>query len=258
MFKKSSSSGFRAKLKCNPHYSIWIIRKSEISPVAVAVLFFCAMATTSAQRSVAVRPRARSGRAFVRARSSMGRRRVVVLAPFTLPFAGWGSARAESFDWASPGLASRPEDDVGPEFIKTANGTKVQILQQGRGEKPSVGDTIVYDFVLRRSNGYFVYSTVEGLGFQPRDVPTGPREYAVGSDDERVISGLREVLMECKAGSQVRLLVQPENGYTPLQAMASDEREPSMPTYATRRQLANHASEPLLFEVQVSKIRRKQ
>ena len=30
------------------------------------------------------------------------------------------------------------------------------------------------EYVLRRSNGYFIYSTVEGVSFQPRDVPIGP------------------------------------------------------------------------------------
>lgn len=27
-----------------------------------------------------------------------------------------------------------------------------------------------------RANGYFIYSTVEGVSFQPRNVPTGPLE----------------------------------------------------------------------------------
>lgn len=28
----------------------------------------------------------------------------------------------------------------------------------------------------RRANGYFIYATVEGVSFQPRDVPIGPLE----------------------------------------------------------------------------------
>ena len=33
--------------------------------------------------------------------------------------------------------------------------------------------------VLRRSNGYFIYSTVEGVSYQPRSVPTGPYSFCV-------------------------------------------------------------------------------
>ena len=33
--------------------------------------------------------------------------------------------------------------------------------------------------VLRRSNGYFIYSTVEGVSYQPRSVPTGPYSFCM-------------------------------------------------------------------------------
>ena len=33
----------------------------------------------------------------------------------------------------------------------------------------------------RRSNGYFIYATVEGVSFQPRDVPIGPLEVSLVS-----------------------------------------------------------------------------
>ena len=35
------------------------------------------------------------------------------------------------------------------------------------------GDTVLIDYVLRRSNGYFIYATQEGVSFQPKvgDVP---------------------------------------------------------------------------------------
>lgn len=44
-------------------------------------------------------------------------------------------------------------------------------------------------------------------------------------------------------GGRVRALVPPELGYT------SSALQPQPPTFATKRQLANHAREPLLFEV---------
>ena len=160
-----------------------------------------------------------------------------------------GRAR-ENFDWAAPGLAKGPDDDVGPEFYKTPDGTKVQVLAAGSGEAPDEGDTVVFDYVLRRSNGYFVYSTVEGVGFQPRDVPVGAAEFTVGRTP--VIAGLANVLSTLKPGAQCRILVPPEQGYA-----AAPDLEPAMPTFATKRQIAQHKDEPLLFEVSVLRIRRR-
>lgn len=33
---------------------------------------------------------------------------------------------------------------------------------------------VLLEYVLRRGNGYFIYSTVDGVSFQPRDIETGP------------------------------------------------------------------------------------
>ena len=46
-----------------------------------------------------------------------------------------------------------------------------------KGGRPArTGDRLLIDYVLRRANGYFIYSTVEGVSFQPADVPVGPIE----------------------------------------------------------------------------------
>ena len=44
----------------------------------------------------------------------------------------------------------------------------------GSGAAAGPQDTVEVEYVLRRSNGYFIYSTVEGISFQPSDVPIGP------------------------------------------------------------------------------------
>ena len=62
-------------------------------------------------------------------------------------------------------------------FFKTASGVKVQELAVGTGPPARDGDKVQLDYVLRRSNGYFIYSTVEGVSFQPKDIPTGPLEF---------------------------------------------------------------------------------
>ena len=62
-------------------------------------------------------------------------------------------------------------------FSKAPSGTKIQELALGRGPAAENGKRVSIDFVLRRSNGYFIYSTVEGVSFQPRDIPTGPFDF---------------------------------------------------------------------------------
>jgi hypothetical protein len=66
-------------------------------------------------------------------------------------------AKSAAGDWSSPGLAT-PEDDEQPRFFKTASGVKVQQLTAGSGPEAKPGDAILLDFVLRRANGYFIYS----------------------------------------------------------------------------------------------------
>lgn len=44
--------------------------------------------------------------------------------------------------------------------------------------------------------GYFIYSTVEGVSFQPRDVPTTPLSVELGD----LIPGLQEVLTGMRPG----------------------------------------------------------
>lgn len=61
-------------------------------------------------------------------------------------------------------------------FFQTASGVRVQELAQGSGPGAEEGDQIELEYVLRRTNGYFIYSTREGVSFQPKDVPTGPLE----------------------------------------------------------------------------------
>ena len=50
----------------------------------------------------------------------------------------------------------------------------MQELVEGAGPAAAPGDSVLVDYVLRRANGYFIYGSVEGVSFQPRDVPVGP------------------------------------------------------------------------------------
>ena len=72
---------------------------------------------------------------------------------------------------------------------------------------------------------------------------------AQGTGD--IIPGLEEALVGMKPGAKRRVVIPPQLGYTGVNA----ELQPQPPTFATKRQLLNHSSEPLLFEVQLLKIR---
>ena len=67
--------------------------------------------------------------------------------------------------------------------------------------------------------------------------------------DDSVIPGLVEGIEGIRVGGKRRILVPAALGYT-----QGDTRLPKMPTFATQRQLLNHRTEPLLFEVQVRRV----
>jgi len=131
-----------------------------------------------------------------------------------------------------------------PVFEKRDSGVIVQTLTLGQGDRQAQrGDTILLDYVLRRANGYFIYSTLEGVSFQPQDVPTGPVRLKM---DDTMLPGLVEAIVGMRKGGRRRVLVPPNVGY-----LAGSGLQPTMPTFATTRQLENHKREPLVFEVEL-------
>ena len=69
-------------------------------------------------------------------------------------------AKQASGDWSTPGLAQ--PDDMQQRFSKLSNGTKVPQLADGKGRRAEAGDRVQFEYVLRRSNGYFIYSCAPG------------------------------------------------------------------------------------------------
>jgi len=139
----------------------------------------------------------------------------------------------------------------GPQFYKTESGIKVQELTPGEGDTPKAGDKVLIDYVLRRANGYFIYATVEGVSFQPADVPVGPIALTIPASPEAgpMIPGLAEILMRMRQGGKLRAFIPPELGYKDCKTM-----EPQPPTFATKRQLCNHNREPLLMEIALRRV----
>jgi FKBP-type peptidyl-prolyl cis-trans isomerase len=163
----------------------------------------------------------------------------ILATPF-VPASDAAPSKAAS-DWASA------DDDGAPKFFKTPNGVPYQVLSEGTGKEAHRGNKVLVDFVLRRSNGYFIYGTVEGVSFQPNDVPTGA--ITLQLDNSSTVAGLVEAMEGMKEGGKRRILVPPQYGY-----VNGSIQEPKMPTFATQRQLQNHSSEPLLFELQLLRI----
>ena len=157
----------------------------------------------------------------------------------TSPLVAWAR---EDGDWSSNGLAE-PEREGELEFVKTGSGAAYQkfVQRDDTGPAAKAGDAVEVDYVLRRPNGYFIYSTIEGVSFQPRDVPVAPLRVTLGNGS--LIKGLDEVLQGMTPGSKRRAVIPARLGYV------SDDLQPQPPTFATRRQLLNHKDEPLLFEV---------
>eukprot|EP00242_Pyramimonas_sp_CCMP2087_P011738 CAMPEP_0198201642 /NCGR_PEP_ID=MMETSP1445-20131203/4590_1 /TAXON_ID=36898 /ORGANISM="Pyramimonas sp., Strain CCMP2087" /LENGTH=201 /DNA_ID=CAMNT_0043872151 /DNA_START=419 /DNA_END=1024 /DNA_ORIENTATION=- len=138
------------------------------------------------------------------------------------------------------------------ETLTSASGVKYQIIKPGSGPTAKAGDYVTFDYVLRRSNGYFVYSTTgSGSGQQEptkfaRNYQEEPVTLAVGKGV--IIKGVDELLLGASAGERLRALVPPEVGYV------NGKLEPQPPSFGPRRELSSHSNQPLFFEIEVRKV----
>uniref|UniRef100_A0A6N2KZB6 Vesicle transport protein n=1 Tax=Salix viminalis TaxID=40686 RepID=A0A6N2KZB6_SALVM len=132
----------------------------------------------------------------------------------------------------NPVLAAPMPEMKEPEVIRTlklASGVKFQEIIEGEGSEAQEGDTVEVNYVCRRSNGYFVHSTVDQFSGESSPV-------ILPLDENQIIKGLKEVLIGMKVGGKRRALIPPSVGY-----------------FGPRRSLFSHATEPLIFEVQLLK-----
>jgi FKBP-type peptidyl-prolyl cis-trans isomerase len=189
-------------------------------------------------------------------------RRQMLLASSTAAFAARASrintnniaAFAGSSEWASlndgsaPGLASPPPSNSDPIIKKTERlGLKYELLASGSGdEEVERNDVVDVDYVMRRANGYFIYSNADcGIGCGNGD----PERWAIA---DGFVDTVPEMVVGMKKGEVRKFLVKPEFGY----ASAPKILKPQPPEFGQRRQIEAHCTEPLLFEVRVVKIRK--
>ena len=104
------------------------------------------------------------------------------------------AAFAGSSEWASlndgsaPGLASPPPSNADPIIKKTERlGLKYELLASGSGdEEVERNDVVDVDYVMRRANGYFIYSNADcGIGCGNGD----PERWAIAGRLRRYYSG---------------------------------------------------------------------
>lgn len=142
------------------------------------------------------------------------------------------------------GLADKTENQ--PAF-ESRQGVKIQEIDSGTGEqKIQTGDLVAIKYVLRRSNGYFIDAS---YGFDRFETFT----FSAGSG--QVVSGFDIGVEGMRVGGRRRFIIPPALGY--VGGTNKGSAGPIPPDFGARRSLASHAKEPLIFEVQVAKIRRQ-
>ncbi|KAK4723335.1 hypothetical protein R3W88_026114 [Solanum pinnatisectum] len=131
-----------------------------------------------------------------------------------------------------------------PDVIRTLkldSGVRLQDVVVGEGPEAREGDIVEINYVCRRSNGYFVHSTVDQFSGESAPV-------ILPLDDKQIIEGLKEVLIGMKPGGKRRALIPPSVGYI------SENLKPVPEEFGPRRSLMSHMKEPLIFEVQLLKV----
>ncbi|XWS11402.1 hypothetical protein CRYUN_Cryun38cG0080400 [Craigia yunnanensis] len=143
-----------------------------------------------------------------------------------------------------PVFAAPMQEMQDPEVIRTlklSSGVRVQEITEGEGPEAHDGDYVQVNYVCRRSNGYFVHSTVDQFSGESSPV-------TLLLDENQIIKGLKDVLTGMRVGGKRRALVPPSVGYI------NENLQPIPDEFGPRRSLLSHAKEPLIFEVQLLRI----
>lgn len=124
---------------------------------------------------------------------------------------------------------------------KLDSGVRIQDIINGEGLEAREGDLVEVNYVCRRSNGYFVHSTVDQFSGESSPV-------ILALNEKEIIKGLKEVIIGMKAGGKRRALIPPSVGYV------NETLGPIPDQFGPRRSLLSHVNEPLIFEVQLLKV----
>ena len=107
-------------------------------------------------------------------------------------------------------------------------------------------DRVVFHYVLRRANGYFVYSTTDAY-VGDNDADDEPEIATLG--EGALLPGIEEALEGERAGAVFRVLVPPSAGYQTYPGL-----KPQVEGFGPKRQVEAQKPEPLVFEVRLLKV----
>lgn len=167
---------------------------------------------------------------------------------------GGGSSKALSEEYRQGTAALAEMDDQAPvpreAYKKLPSGVIYADLRPGTGEEVKAGSRVNLQWVLRKSNGYFVDSSaVSG---------SVPFIFAVG--DGTAIEGLDEGVRGMKSGGVRRLLIPPSLAY--VQGLEDGKPGPLPVGFGPRQQMRRVMNvrkdvpgEYIFLEVQVTRVR---
>ena len=114
-------------------------------------------------------------------------------------------------------------------MITKESGLKIETLQEGVGDLPNTGDTVMIHYILYLGAGvssslydYDTHCYVDELVDSTYEGPiAGPKKIIIGAETPKdslysegdSISGLSEALLTMRTGSKSRLLIPPELAY---------------------------------------------
>lgn len=147
------------------------------------------------------------------------------------------------------------------ELVTLPSGIQYRELDEGRadGKTASKGDTlyILYTVYRLAPGAYFKYSSggtpiflwSRGYGNEGQDDVGATYRFVLG-DSDAVPSAVAPALVGMREGGRRRVLVPPQLGWT------SDAVGPRPATFGAGRRLENHKEEPLLFEAELTRVRK--
>ncbi|XP_031744259.1 peptidyl-prolyl cis-trans isomerase FKBP16-1, chloroplastic isoform X2 [Cucumis sativus] len=160
--------------------------------------------------------------------------------------------------YAYPSFSAPMMDMQEPDIVRTLkldSGVRIQVFE-GDGAEAHEGDMVEFNYVCRRSNGYFVHSTVDQFSGESTPVILPLKE-------NQIIEGLKEVLVGMRVGGKRRALIPPSVGYINENLNPIPEESTTLAVnkikyvwlqFGPRRSLLSHRNEPLIFEVQLLKV----
>mmetsp|Transcript_3324 Transcript_3324/g.4527 ORF Transcript_3324/g.4527 Transcript_3324/m.4527 type:complete len:252 (+) Transcript_3324:101-856(+) len=162
-------------------------------------------------------------------------------------------ALPEEYRQGTAALADIDENGVVPReaYIKLPSGVTYADLRVGKGEEATLGKKANLQWVLRRSNGYFVESS------EVND--SVPFIFNVG-DEKAAIAGVNEGVQGMRVGGVRRLLIPPSLAY--VQGLEDDKPGPVPKGFGPKQQMRRVMNfrkdvpgEYVFLEVQLTRIR---